>query len=224
MSFVHPFRYMGEPEREVGPPSLQVFAARNVARQMQMQMQIPARRAFEELEASKGGIESAFQKARADAIAQVAASTRKNEAAQDYIDAYEMVMFTPPQTEGPRDSSGLTASMRSRKRLMQADLRDPYYAKIQRLANRDQEGGDTNWLPETLTPAELHADRRPYPGYFPEDFVRYLFQYYDAVRPPGPGHVWPSDAVRELAQQKHIDGFTAESLVELAHGQWMASR
>ena len=154
MSFVHPLSAMGQPLREEGPPSLRELAAASVAQTM-AQGGRRALQEFQELEDLKGGLNGAFQLARADAIAQQAAEIKKNRADQEFITAYEGVMFAKTRTRGPRNEKGMTAQMRTRKRLMQPDLSDLYYAKKQRRVDRNNVGPE--YLPVALTPEEVRA-------------------------------------------------------------------
>ena len=154
MSFVHPLSAMGQPLREDGPRSLRDLAAESVARTM-AHVGYKARQEYQEFEDLKGGLDGAFQLARADAIAQQAAAGKKNKTDQEYITAYEDVMFSPPTSSGPVNGDGLTAQLRTRKRLMQPDLRDMYFAKVQRRSDRRKPRWEP--LPEAMTPVDAQG-------------------------------------------------------------------
>ena len=207
MSFVNPLSALGEPERE-GLPTLRELAARSVAEQLQ------TRTGADRYRAAGASVDSPFQLARADAIAQEAAGFRKNRANGDYVQAYGTVMFSQPRRIGPKNDNGLTAQMRSRKRLMQTDLSAPYYAKLRRLAARDHRLPDP--LAQALTPEERATPRLPNP--LPAAFVGYLCQYYNL---PGSGVLSPVRAAGIIMEEKDVEWATAEKLVRIAWGLYL---
>lgn len=213
MSFVNPLSALGEPERE-GPQTLRALAARRVAEQLQTQI------GRERFEAAGTAVDSAFQLARADAIAQEAAGLRRNQADRDYVGAYESVMFSAPRRIGPKNADGLTASMRARRRLMQNDLREPFYAKLRRLAARDQRLSDP--VVQALTPEEVVHLSNP----LPVGFLGFLCQYYHLpalgeVLSRGGAVISPGRAAGFIMEEKGLEWATADRLVRIAYGRWM---
>ena len=234
MSFVHPLSAMGQPLREEGPPSLRELAAASVARAMAQADDDPgwfgaginARRQYRQFEDLKGGLNGAFQLARADAIAQQAAEGKKNRVDQEYIRAYEDVMFTKPTTSGPKNEKGLTAQMRTRKRLMQPDLSDLYYAKVQRRNERSRPRQEP--LPEALTPDEARSQ-----NFLPSDMSPQFARHaagnigFDLaqVQPAWPGNEPDMrDHINAAARQLNLPFGTVRALMVGTRGRFEAEQ
>ena len=225
MSFVHPLSAMGQPLREEGPPSLRELAAVSVARTL-VQDGRRARQEYQEFEDLKGGLDGAFQLARADAIAQQAAEGKKNRVDQEYIRAYEDVMFTKPTTSGPKNEKGLTAQMRTRKRLMQPDLSDLYYAKVQRRNERSRPRQEP--LPEALTPEEARSQ-----NFLPSDMSPQFARHaagnigFDLaqVQPAWPGNEPDMrDHINAAARQLNLPFGTVRALMVGTRGRFEAEQ
>lgn len=209
MSFVHPLSALGEPERR-GVPSLRDIAAREVAQQLAWDL---GGEFHDRYVAMGPAVDGPFQLARANAIAQEAAGRRRDVADGDYIDAYEAVAFSPPGTHGPKNAAGLTASMRARKRLTQPDLRDPYYAKLQR--RHERRASEWDPLPGQSTPGE--ADQPPWR--LPQSFRRFLFAYLGLEEPAEPV-AFRGDAARAVSDALLVGFETADALVRTAWHQF----
>ena len=189
-----------------------------------------ARQEYQEFEDLKGGLDGAFQLARADAIAQQAAARKKNRADQEFITAYEDVMFTKPSTYGqPRNEKGMTAQLRTRKRLMQPDLSDMYFAKVQRRMDRNNRRPD--YVPEALTPEEMR-EMPSLPLTTDDEFGAHVAGYLGFDEPQVRSKpVWKYDLTPDMedhinaaAQQLDLPYNTAKALVVGEMGRYHARK
>lgn len=214
MSLVHPLSFMGQ-ERNNKVPTLRSLAAENVAKQLHYDYDDTVKARFQNINQTAGGLNGAFQIARAEAIARQAANQKQNGVNDRFISGYQNRLFSPPEHGAAKDEEGLTAQMRGKKRLMGPYLSGMYFSKLQRRANRASQPWSA--LPQTPTPEEVDAAFAKKRGYRPgAEFFNFLAEYIGME--PGAGEWWldTSDAMHGIANFLKIPTDTAKTLISSA--------